>query len=139
VRSTAASVSIAKGITSAGFSIEVAAGTAQETATITATLGNSTVSYTLALYPPNVPAQQTVTLSWNAPEPDGDAIAGYHIDRSAGPETTDFAEISVQSTTIYVDTDVSSGSWYTYVVLSVDNNGVESSNSNTAVVAVPTS
>jgi fibronectin type 3 domain-containing protein len=111
--------------------------TAQQTATITATLGASTARYTLTLYPPNAPAQHTVSLTWDAPESNGDAVAGYHIYRSAGSNTTSFAEISAQSTTSFVDTDVSGGSSYTYVVRSVDADGVESSDSNTAVVTVP--
>ena len=133
-----ASVSIAKGSTTVGFSVTVAAVTTQQTATITATLGSSAVSYKLTLYPPTVPVQHKVTLSWNAPQPDGDAVAGYHVYRSAGTNTTNFAEISAQSTTSYVDTNVSSGSSYTYVVRSVDSSGVESPNSNTTVVNVPT-
>lgn len=133
-----ASVSIAKGSTSVGFSITVAAVTTQQTATITATLGSSAVRYTLTLYPPTVPVQHKVSLSWNAPQPNGDAVVGYHVYRSAGANTTNFAEITAQSATTYVDTNVSSGSSYTYAVRSVDANGVESSDSNITVVTIPT-
>lgn len=132
------SVTIAKGSSTAAFSINVAAVTTQQTATISATLGSSVVRSSLNLYPPTATIQHKVTLSWSAPAPNGDAIAGYHVYRSAGSNTAKFGEISAQSTTTYIDTNVTSGSAYTYVIRSVDANGVESSNSNSTVVTIPT-
>lgn len=133
-----ASVSIAKGSTTAAFSIAVAGVTTQQIATITAALGSSAVTDSLTLYPPSAPITHDVALSWSAPQPNGDAIAGYHVYRSAGSNTTNFSQISAPSTTNYVDSNVTSGSSYTYVIRSVDIDGVESSNSNTTVATIPT-
>jgi hypothetical protein len=132
-----ASVSIVKGSTSAAFSIRVAAVTTQQAATITATLGSSVVKDSLTLYPSSASAKHKVTLNWSAPKPNGVTLAGYHVYRSSGSNTTNFSEVSAQSATSYVDTNVTGGASYTYVVRSVDTEGVESSNSNSTVVTIP--
>lgn len=130
-----ASVAISSGKTTAGFTVTVAAVTTQQTATITAKMGTSAVNYALTLYPAT---QHHVSLSWSAPQPNGDTVTGYHVYRSVGSNTLNFSQVSAASATSYVDTNVNAGSSYTYAVRSVDAEGVESVNSNTAVATVPT-
>jgi Domain of unknown function (DUF4082)/Abnormal spindle-like microcephaly-assoc'd, ASPM-SPD-2-Hydin len=78
-----------------------------------------------------------VNLTWNAPSSSPDAIVGYHIYRSVGSGALQLMNSSVVVQTAYVDTTVSSGTTYDYVVKSVDQNGVESTPSNQIAVTTP--
>jgi fibronectin type 3 domain-containing protein len=79
-----------------------------------------------------------VKLSWNAPTPTSDPIAGYHVYRTAaGGSNYAALSSSVDTQTTYTDTTVQSGNTYDYVVKSVDKKGVESAPSNATAVTVP--
>jgi hypothetical protein len=69
-----------------------------------------------------------VTLSWTAVE----GVTSYNVKRSTtagGPYTTIATNVSGTS---YLDTTVTNGTYYYYVVNAVDSNGNESANSNEA-------
>jgi hypothetical protein len=94
------------------------------------------------LFGANVFAQShKVTLSWTpAQQPSGITIASWNVLRgtmSGGPYTQ-LANVPVGSTT-YVDSAVSSGTDYYYVVEAVDTDGVSSANCAELEVIVPTS
>ena len=78
-----------------------------------------------------------VDLTWNAPSSSADPIAGYHVYRSVGSGALQLMNSSMVVQTAYVDTTVSSGTTYDYVVKSVDQNGVESTSSNQIAVTTP--
>jgi hypothetical protein len=78
-----------------------------------------------------------VDLSWDAPGSSPDPVAGYNIYRSTGSGPSQLINPSVQSPTTFVDSTVVSGSSYSYMVKSVDSNGVESVPSNQVTVTVP--
>jgi hypothetical protein len=80
--------------------------------------------------------QHLVTLNWIASTSPG--IAGYNAFRSTtsgGPYTQ--LNSSLISTTNYVDQGVTSGATYYYVTTAVNNQGLQSSNSNEATATVP--
>lgn len=84
----------------------------------------------------NPPASHTVLLSWSASTSQG--VAGHNVYRgtsAGGPYTK--LNTSLLSTTGYTDNTVQNGSTYYYVVTAVSNTSVESSYSNMAVAAVP--
>ncbi len=78
-----------------------------------------------------------IDLTWSAPSSSSDPIAGYHIYRSVGSGALQLMNSSIVVQTAYVDTTVSSGTTYDYVVKSVDQNGVESTPSNQIAVTTP--
>jgi hypothetical protein len=79
-------------------------------------------------------AQHHVDLNWN---PDASGVQGYYVYRgtqTGGP----YARLSaLQGGTSYVDSSVSSGQTYYYVVTALGTNSLESGYSNEAVAAVP--
>ncbi|MGC2194260.1 MAG: choice-of-anchor D domain-containing protein [Terriglobales bacterium] len=79
-------------------------------------------------------APHHVDLSWN---PDTSGVQGYYVYRgtqTGGP----YAKISaLQGGTSYIDSSVSSGQTYFYVVTALGTNSLESGYSNEAVAAVP--
>lgn len=80
--------------------------------------------------------QHSVTLSWAAST---SSVAGYNIYRSTasgGPYTTILNSSLVTGLT-FTDTTVQAGTTYYYVVVAVNSNGVESSDSNQASATVP--
>lgn len=80
--------------------------------------------------------QHSVTLSWSAST---SSVAGYNIYRSTvsgGPYTT-ILNSGLVTGTAFTDTSVQAGTTYYYVVVSVNSNGVESSDSNQASATVP--
>jgi len=81
------------------------------------------------------PVSHTVDISWNAST---SSVAGYNIYRgtqSSGPFTK--LNSSVDTATVYTDSNVVSGRTYFYAATSVDSNGVESSYSNIAQATIP--
>jgi Domain of unknown function (DUF4082)/Abnormal spindle-like microcephaly-assoc'd, ASPM-SPD-2-Hydin len=78
-----------------------------------------------------------VNLTWNAPSSSPDPIAGYHIYRSVGSGALQLMNSSIVVQTAYLDTTVTSGTTYDYVVKSVDQNGLESAPSNQIAVTTP--
>jgi fibronectin type 3 domain-containing protein len=76
-----------------------------------------------------------VTLTWNAST---STVTGYNVYRSTvsgGPYTK--INSSLVNATTYVDTGVTAGQTYYYVVTSVDASSVESANSAEISVLVP--
>ena len=80
--------------------------------------------------------QHSVTLSWAAST---SSVAGYDIYRSTvsgGPYTT-LMNSGLVTGLSFTDTNVQAGTTYYYVVVAVNSNGVESSDSNQASATVP--
>jgi fibronectin type 3 domain-containing protein len=81
------------------------------------------------------PTQHTVDLSWAA---SADAV-GYNIYRSTtsgGPYT--MINSSLDGTTAYTDSTVTSGTTYYYVATAVNSSSEESGYSNQATAVIPT-
>jgi hypothetical protein len=78
------------------------------------------------------------TLTWDSPNSSSDPVAGYNVFRSPiGGSSYEQVNTSVVTDTDYIDTSISTGQSYQYVVESVDENGVESSPTTPATVTVP--
>jgi hypothetical protein len=80
-------------------------------------------------------ASHSVDLSWNA---DTGSVAGYNIYRggkTGGPYTK--INTSLDSSTTYVDSNVTSGQTYFYVTTAVGTDGTESGYSNQVQAVVP--
>jgi titin len=80
-----------------------------------------------------------VILSWTASSTSG--VVGYNVYRgttSGGESSTPLNAAPINGTG-YVDTSVTAGMTYYYVVTSVGSNGVQSAPSNEAKAVVPTS
>ena len=78
-----------------------------------------------------------VNLSWTAPSNSPDPVKGYNIYRSTGGGAMTLMNVSPEVTTSYVDSTVTNGTSYSYVVKSVDSSGVESVGSNQIEVTIP--
>ena len=80
----------------------------------------------------------SVSLSWNQ---DTDPVAGYNVFRSttAGTENTTPINSALVTGLTYVDTTVTAGTTYFYVVRGVSASGVISPNSNEFEAQVPLS
>lgn len=85
-----------------------------------------------------VAVQHSIDLSWNAPATSTDPVAGYNIYRSTNGGAT-FTKLNgpIETALDYTDTNVQSGTTYTYVVKSVDASGQESGPSNQISLPVP--
>lgn len=83
-------------------------------------------------------ATPEVELSWAAPLDSNDPVAGYNLYRAA-PDSASFQLLNatVISSTSYVDSAVQSGQTYDYVVVSVDDSGLESPPSNVFTISTP--
>ena len=112
------------------------AGTATGTLVINSN-STSGASASVALGGTGMSAPHEIDLTWNAPSSSSDPIAGYHIYRSVGSGALQLLNSSIVVQTAYVDTTVSSGITYDYVVKSVDQNGVESAPSNQIAETTP--
>jgi hypothetical protein len=80
------------------------------------------------------PVVHSVNLSWNAET----SVAGYNLYRStqqSGPFTK--LNPSLETATVYSDSNVTSGQTYYYAATAVDSNGVESTYSNIAQATIP--
>ena len=86
------------------------------------------------------PSHYQVNLSWQAPAPSADPVAGYNAARAPGTGglfvQINATEIAV-TPTAYTDTNVAPGQTYFYVVYSVDAGGIESGPSSEAEVVLP--
>jgi hypothetical protein len=78
-----------------------------------------------------------VDLSWNAPASSTDPVAGYNIYRATGGGSLVLINASPNGAIVYVDSTVTSGTNYSYLVKSVDSSGVESVPSNQITVTIP--
>jgi hypothetical protein len=85
-----------------------------------------------------VAVQHSIDLNWNAPTTSTDPVAGYNIYRSTNGGAT-FTKLngSVDTVLDYTDSNVQSGTTYTYVVKGVDASGQESGPSNQISLPVP--
>jgi hypothetical protein len=101
---------------------------APETLSLTGT-GVTTTS------PPPASVQHTVHLTWGA---SSSQVVGYRVYRGSVSGGS-YAPLhsTVLTTLAYDDSTVASGTTYYYVVTAVDSSGIESTDSNQAVVVVP--
>lgn len=84
------------------------------------------------------PASYEVQLSWTAPTGSADPAVGYHVYRAAANTSVySLLDSSLVTVVTYTDTTVVAGQTYTYIVKSVDANGVESLPSNVYTAAIP--
>jgi hypothetical protein len=83
-------------------------------------------------------AQHEVSLTWNPPTSSPVAVAGYNVYRSSGSSSAYSAvNPSVVTQASYTDSNVTSGTTYSYYVESVDGSGNPSAPSNTVSVTIP--
>jgi fibronectin type 3 domain-containing protein len=77
-------------------------------------------------------------LTWNAPSNSSDPVAGYNVYRlPSGGTSYQLLNSSAITTTSYLDTTVTNGQTYDYIVESVDASGVTSTPSNMASANIP--
>lgn len=116
--------------------------TATDTAGLSSTTSNTTVTVSNAdVVPPSAPTALTATaassarinLAWHA-STDSVGVTGYKIYRNGG--ATPLATVS-GSTLTYADVQVSAGATYSYQVSAVDAAGNESAKSATASASTP--
>jgi hypothetical protein len=82
--------------------------------------------------------EHEVTLGWSAPSSSADPVAGYHIYRAAAGSTAfQLLNSSVETKTAYLDSSVTAGATYNYIVKSVDSSGAESKASNQIGLTIP--
>ncbi|HUN86508.1 MAG TPA: choice-of-anchor D domain-containing protein [Terracidiphilus sp.] len=106
--------------------------------------GNLTISSTSSTNPTAViplsgtGAPHEVDLSWSAPTPGTDPVAGYNIYRSPSGGTA-YQQVGTTkaSQTTYMDNTVAGSQTYDYVVKSYDSSGNESTPSNMTSVTIP--
>jgi Abnormal spindle-like microcephaly-assoc'd, ASPM-SPD-2-Hydin/Fibronectin type III domain len=80
-----------------------------------------------------------VTLSWQAPGSSSMPVTGYNVYRATGSSSSyQLLSSTASSQLSYLDTNVQSGTAYSYYVESVDSSGVQSSPSNQISVTIPT-
>ncbi|WP_433971185.1 DUF4082 domain-containing protein [Tunturiibacter lichenicola] len=108
--------------------------TGQLTISSNSTTGSSAA---VALSGTGTATAEQVNLSWIAPSNSTDPVAGYNIYRALGSGAFQLVNSGIDTKTTYVDSSVSSGNTYNYLVKSVDQSGVESTGSNEISVAVP--
>jgi Abnormal spindle-like microcephaly-assoc'd, ASPM-SPD-2-Hydin len=108
--------------------------TGQITINSNSTTGNTAV---IALSGTGTGVAHEVDLSWDAPTSSPDPVAGYNIYRSTGSGSLVLINSSPDSAVVYVDSTVTNGANYSYVVKSVDLSGVESVPSNEITVTIP--
>jgi hypothetical protein len=83
-------------------------------------------------------ASYSVNLTWDAPTSSPDPVAGYNVYRSpSGSSSYQLLNSSPLGQTSYVDSTVTSGQVYDYIVESVDASGVVSTPSNMAALTIP--
>ena len=108
--------------------------TGQITISSNSTNGGTAV---VALSGTGTAAAHEVDLSWDAPASSPDPVAGYNIYRATGSGSFVLITSSPDSAVVYVDSTVTSGATYSYMVKSVDSSGVESVASNQITVTIP--
>lgn len=104
------------------------------------TIGTSASTKTIALSGTGISATAAhqVQLSWLAPANSADPVAGYNVYRAAnGSSTYALLNAAIECQLAFTDGNVVSGSTYTYMVKSVDAQGVESPASNATSVTIP--
>jgi trimeric autotransporter adhesin len=135
-----ASVTIAAGSTSAGFSAKALVVTKAVTATVTATSNGVSLTDVFQLTTSSTQSsttQHAIQLNWDPPSSASDTITGYNVYRTTGSGSDYSVLSSVDTQTSFTDSTVQSGTTYQYVVKSVDANGVESVPSSPVSVTVP--
>ena len=79
-----------------------------------------------------------VNLAWSAPGGSNDPIAGYEIYRTvSGTMQYQMLNASLDAQTSFIDSTVQSGMTYQYFVTTVDVDGIQSTPSNVAQIAIP--
>ena len=135
------SITVPTGSASAGFTATASTVTSTLTVILTAATGGVTQTDVIQLESASSsqPAvQHKVQLSWNAPASSAVPVVGYNVYRSAaGASAFSLLNSSVDASTSYTDTAVTSGDSYDYIVKSVDSSGVESPPSNITTVSIP--
>ena len=135
VADTCGSVLVGGGNCTIGVAFTPSA-TGQRTATLSITDNASGSPQTATLTGTGSP---DVILSWGASPSSG--VVGYNVYRgttSGGESSTPLNSTPIDGTS-YVDTNVTTGMTYYYVVTSVSSNGVQSAPSNETKAIVPTS
>jgi hypothetical protein len=80
-----------------------------------------------------------VTLSWQAPSSSAMPVTGYKVYRATGSSSSyQLLSSTASSQLSYLDTNIQSGTAYSYYVDSVDSSGAQSSPSNQISVTIPT-
>ncbi|HEX8926484.1 MAG TPA: choice-of-anchor D domain-containing protein [Terriglobales bacterium] len=112
-----------------------AAGTRTGTITLTDNASGGTQQIALTGTGATATVAHQVTVAWS----EAASVTGFNVYRSSTSGSS-YTKIntSLISTTSYVDTAVSAGATYYYVVTAVDSNGVESAYSTQASATVPT-
>jgi fibronectin type 3 domain-containing protein len=115
------------------------AGSAAGQLTITSNSStNPTATFALSGTGTSATTSHQINLTWSAPAPTSDPVAGYNVYRAPGG-TTSYQRLnsSPVGSTNYTDSAVTSGQAYVYIVKSVDYSGAESSASNASTASVP--
>jgi hypothetical protein len=108
--------------------------TGQITINSNSTTGSTAV---VALSGNGTTVSHEVDLSWDAPTSSPDPVAGYNVYRLTDVGSAQLLNSSIDTKTAYVDSAVVSGTTYSYIVKSVDKDGVESVPSNQITVTIP--
>jgi hypothetical protein len=132
--STPVTLSPAQTLTIAPSFSPTSAGSANGTVAVTSNAAGSPTTITLTGTGVQ-PSSHTVALSWNASTSN---VTGYNVYRST-TSGTGYLRITTSPLTslTYVDDTVLSATTYFYVATAVDENGIESSNSNEAQAIIP--
>lgn len=113
-----------------------AAGADSGTLTLTTNAGSSTIG--LSGTGASAANGYQVSLSWQAPGSSSDPVAGYKVYRATGSSGSyQLLTSSATTATDYTDSTVTSGTTYTYEVMSVDSSGTQSSPSNVYSATIP--
>ena len=99
---------------------------------------NPTANFALSGTGTTATTSHQINLTWSAPAPTSDPVAGYNVYRAPGG-TTSYQRLnsSPVGSTNYTDSAVTSGNAYVYIVKSVDYAGAESAASNATTTTVP--
>jgi len=99
---------------------------------------NSSINASAVIALSGTGVRHEVDLRWNAPDSPRDPIAGYHVYRSPGGNSSfNRLNSTVDDETTYMDSTVESGQTYDYYVTDIDSSGAESAPSNITSVTIP--
>jgi fibronectin type 3 domain-containing protein len=116
-----------------------AAGSATGQLTITSNSStNPTANFALSGTGTSATTSHQINLTWSAPAPTSDPVAGYNVYRApSGSTSYQRLNSSPVGSTNYTDSAVTNGQAYVYIVKSVDYAGVESAASNASTATIP--
>lgn len=102
------------------------------------TIAGNTATQTIALSGTGSSTTYGVDLSWEAPSGSSMTIVGYNVYRSSGTSSSyQLLNSSVNAPTSFTDSTVQCAQNYSYIVTTVDSEGMESLPSNSIEVSVP--